>query len=254
MKIANGRNLALGGILVLGGAFLLYRFHYVGYAILALAIGVVFLAAGVFSLFNHRTPAKRYESEIRSILNTYDSILVKSNGVPNIEGRNIIVVESIDDLIDAQLEIRKPICYVKQTESCSFVLLDEKEAYIYVEKLTDDVLSPVEIAVQEAKIKQKSKEEMDSEMLRDIEKTTVVKLSNKRSYKVSPIRKKQKDLPEKEQQDEKVVEELLEDMEVPKEEKKKKSFFKQDNFVVETLDFDDEKFAKTEILDEIELL
>ena len=33
---------------------------------------------------------------------------------------------------------------------------------------------------------------MDAEMLRDIEKTTVVKLSNKKSYKVSPIRKKEK--------------------------------------------------------------
>ena len=33
---------------------------------------------------------------------------------------------------------------------------------------------------------------MDSEMLRDIEKTTIVKLSNKKSYKVSPIRKDKK--------------------------------------------------------------
>ena len=32
---------------------------------------------------------------------------------------------------------------------------------------------------------------MDSEMLRDIEKTTIVKLSNKKSYKISPVRKKE---------------------------------------------------------------
>ena len=30
---------------------------------------------------------------------------------------------------------------------------------------------------------------MDSEMLQDIDKTTIIKLSNKKSYKVSPIRK-----------------------------------------------------------------
>ena len=102
---------------------------------------------------------------------------------------NIDLVDNIDDMVDAQLEIRKPICYYKQTESCSFVLLDDKEAYVYVEKLNDSVLSPVEIEINDIKMKQKNSEDIDSEMLRDIEKTTIVKLSNKKSYKVSPIRK-----------------------------------------------------------------
>ena len=92
-------------------------------------------------------------------------------------------------MIDAQLEIRKPICYYKQTESCSFVLLDDKEAYVYVEKLNPDVVSPVEIEINDIKLKQKNSEDLDSEMLKDIEKTTIVKLSNKKSYKVSPIKK-----------------------------------------------------------------
>ncbi len=92
-------------------------------------------------------------------------------------------------MVDAQLEIRKPICYYKQTESCSFVLLDDKEAYVYVEKLSDDVLSPVEIELNDIKAKQKNSEDIDAEMLRDIEKTTIVRLSNKKSYKVSPVRK-----------------------------------------------------------------
>ena len=92
-------------------------------------------------------------------------------------------------MVDAQLEIRKPICYYKQTESCSFVLLDDKEAYVYIEKLNQDVISPIEIEINEIKLKQKNSEDLDSEMLKDIEKTTIVKLSNKKSYKVSPINK-----------------------------------------------------------------
>ena len=169
------------------------------YTILIYTLAGVLFIVGLILLLQNSSPNHQYESKIRMILNTYDSVLVKSNTTPNLEDRNIVMVMSIDDLIDAQMEIRKPICYLKQTESCSFVLLDDKEAYIYIEKLNEDITSPVEIAIRESKIKNKSKEEMDSEMLRDIEKTTVVKLSNQKSYKVSPIRKKK----EEEQKEEK---------------------------------------------------
>ena len=60
-----------------------------------------------------------------------------------------------------------------------------------VAKINENILSPIEIAIKESKIKSKNREEMDSEMLKDIEKTTIVKLSNKKSYKISPVRKKE---------------------------------------------------------------
>lgn len=160
-----------------------------GYSILCFAFAGVLFLVGVSSVFTNSSPTRAYQNRVNSILKTFDSILVKSNKVPSIEGRNVIYVESIDDLIDAQLEIRKPICYMKQTESCSFMLLDDKEAFVYIEKLNPEVVSPVEIEIKEAKLKNKSAAEMDSEMLREIDKTTIVKLSNKKSYKVSPVRK-----------------------------------------------------------------
>ena len=159
------------------------------YAIFLFTVAFVLAVFGIGNFLYGNNPAKVYESTVKRILNTYDSILVKSSSVPRLDGKNIILVETIDDLVDAQLEIRKPICYLKQTESCSFVLLDEKEAYVYVEKVNDDVTSPIEIEIRESRIRGKNIEEMDAEMLRDIERTTIVKLSNKKSYKVSPIRK-----------------------------------------------------------------
>jgi len=178
------------------------------YTILTFTLAGVFFIVGVVLLIRNSSPNRIYESSVNAILNTYDSVLVKSNTPPNLEDRNIVTVMSIDDLIDAQMEIRKPICYLKQTESCSFVLLDDKEAYVYIEKLNEDVVSPLEIAIKECKIKNRNKEEMDSEMLRDIEKTTVVKLSNQKSYKVSPIRKKkQQEVKEEEKEEKKIIEE-----------------------------------------------
>ena len=184
----------VGLAILLGvGAYVLYAgatdFH--GYWYICAAGAVVALGFGLKFVFDNSNPTRAYESNVR----------------------NIIYVETIDDLIDAQLEIRKPICYYKQTESCSFALLDDKEAYIYIEKLNPDVVSPLEIEIKENKLKIKSADEMDSEMLRDIEKTTIVKLSNKKSYKVSPIRKDKKKEEEKQ-------EEIKEEKEEIKEEKK----------------------------------
>ena len=179
----------IGALAALGGAYYLYSTEYIGYSIVVLTVALILIIFGVRFIVNGRNPEKVYESNIKSIINTFDSILVKSNTVPKLIGRNIIIVEDIDDIIDAQLEIRKPICYLKQTESCSFVLLDDKEAYVYVEKMNPTVISPVEIEINDIRRKQKNSEDLDAEMLRDIEKTTIVKLSNKKSYKVSPVRK-----------------------------------------------------------------
>ena len=192
----------VGALVAAGGAYYLYTNEYVGYAIVCGTIALILVVFGVRFLLTSGDPAKVYESNVRNILNTFDSILVKSNTVPKLVGRNIILVEEMDDMVDAQLEIRKPICYYKQTESCSFVLLDDKEAYVYVEKLNQDVTSPVEIEINDIKLKQKNSEDLDSEMLKDIEKTTIVKLSNKKSYKVSPIKKENKFKLEEEKKEE----------------------------------------------------
>ena len=179
---------ALFGICFLSG-FVFSTMSLVGYSILAFTVSVIFGLFGIYSIISNRSPKQVYESKVRELLNTYDSILLKCGSVPNIDGRNVIKVESMDDLIDAQFEIRKPICYLKQSESCSFMLLDEKEVYVYVEKINDDVVSPVEIEIDNVKYRRKESGKLDSEMLRDIDKTTIIKLSNKRSYKISPIRK-----------------------------------------------------------------
>ena len=159
-----------------------------GYSIFSVSVALVLLFMGITYIIDNSSPERMYSSNIKEILNTFDSVLVKSNNIPNLEGRNIIILESIDDLVDAQLEIRKPICYLKQNESCSFMLFDEKEIYICIEKLNEEVVSPIEIELENIKTKIKSSDEMDSSMIREIDKTTIVKLSNKKSYKVSPIR------------------------------------------------------------------
>ncbi len=189
-KYLKGILFIVGAIILVVVGLILRPTDYAGYSVLCFTGALVLLVLGVSDFLTSSNPTKLYESKVRNLLNTYDSILVQSNKVPSLEGRNIVNVEKMEDLVDAQLELRKPICYLKQTESCSFILLDDKEAFVYVEKLNDDVVSPVEIELKELKIREKDRDDMDSEMLKGIDKTTVVKLSNRKSYKVSPIRKK----------------------------------------------------------------
>lgn len=175
--------LAIAGTCLLNGV--------TSYSILAFTVALIFGLFGINEVINNRNPRLVYENKVKNDLNTFDSILLKCNSVPNMEGRNVIKVETIDDLVNVQYEVRKPICYVKQSESCSYVLLDEKEAYVYIEKLNDKVVSPVEIDIRQMKFKMQEEKDLDSEMLKDIDKTTIIKLSNKKSYRVSPIRKKE---------------------------------------------------------------
>ena len=162
-----------------------------GYAILAVTVAIIFGLFGIKDILSNRNPNLIYENKVKTELNTYDSILLKCNSIPNMDGRNIIKVETIDDIVNVQYEVRKPICYIKQSESCSFILLDEKEAYVYIEKLNDKVVSPVEIEIRQLKFKMQESDDIDSEMLKDIDKTTIIKLSNKKSYRISPIRNKE---------------------------------------------------------------
>ena len=52
--------------------------------------------------------------------------------------KNIIMVEDIDSMINAQIEARKPIIYYQEAHSISLILLDSTEAYIYINKKMDD--------------------------------------------------------------------------------------------------------------------
>ena len=212
-KYLNGILFVVGAIVLVVVGIVISKTDYAGYSVLCYTLAAVAVVLGVSSLFTSSSPTKLYDSKVRNLLNTYDSILLKSNTIPSLEGRNVVHVEKMEDLVDAQLELRKPICYLKQTESCSFVLLDEKEAYVYVEKLNDDVVSPVEIELNNLRIKEKDKDDMDSEMLKGIEKTTIVKLSNRKSYKVSPVRKKKDEAVEEKKEE---VTEEVESEEPPK--------------------------------------
>ncbi len=167
----------------------LYMNDYKSYLIITATLTVIMVIVTVNYIFTNRSEESRYKSKINQILKTYDSVLVKSNNLPKLEDKNIIRVDSIEDLVDAQMEIRKPIYYQQQTESCSFVLLDNNEACIHIMKLNDSVTCPLEITLNEIEIKHKKDlQNAEKQDLSKIDSTSIVEVDDGKYIKVSPIR------------------------------------------------------------------
>ena len=178
------------GVIVFGGY--LFKNNYINYALIVFAIAVSFIIQELTYRFTGDTKEEKYETKLKKILKTYDSVLVETRKVPVIDSEKVILVNSIDDLIDAQLELRKMIYYFKQSDNCSFVLFDQNQANIFILKSNEEVISPLEIEINNNKIKNKNKNDIDEETLNEIDKTTIIKLPNDKAYKISPVRKQKK--------------------------------------------------------------
>jgi len=87
---------------------------------------------------------KEYEKKSRKILKTYNSILVKCKNIPVLSDKNIVIVENINSMVNAQIETRKPILYFQEIQSISFILLDGTEAYIYILKANKNITTQTE--------------------------------------------------------------------------------------------------------------
>lgn len=131
-----------------------------------------------------------YVKNKKRILKTYDSVIVEVENIPNIAGKNIIKVKSIEDLVDAQLELREPIYYKNDNDSCFFLLLHYNEACVYILKMNESIVSPTEQSIKYMKVEET--ETRNENILENVENTIVYKLDELRSFKISPIRNEKK--------------------------------------------------------------
>lgn len=160
----------------------------------SIILGALFVILTICLGIYLREEPDEYNTFIKNkkrILRTYDSIIVEVEDIPNIAGKNIIKVKSIEDLVDAQLELREPIYYKNDNDSCFFMLLHYNEACIYILKMNDGVVSPTEQSIRYMK-ESKDDKEASTSILDDVENTIVYKLDELRSFKISPIRNEQK--------------------------------------------------------------
>ena len=109
---------------------------------------------------------KDYNKKTKKILKKYDAVLVKTKNIPRLYDKNIMLVSNIEDMINAQMEIRKPVYYFVNENSYSFFLLDGEEALVYIVKSDPTVMCVVEKLILNV---EKMRNTMVKETLKKIE-------------------------------------------------------------------------------------
>ena len=191
----NKKSIVIGSIvaLVILAIVLLITFttELYGFFVVLLTLFVILLISLGFYIKEKPDEYSVFQKEKKRILKTYSSAIIEVENLPNIAGKNIIKVKSMDDLVDAQLELREPIYYKNDNDSCFFLLLHYNEACVYILRLNPDVISPTEQSLRFIQ-KEDSKQLNYESLLDNIENTLVLKLDELRSVKISPVRNRKK--------------------------------------------------------------
>lgn len=190
----NNRQIKLSALSIISVVFvivtaLLLNSEYAAYAILTSTIAVILIAYTVIYYNETRDNSTIYKNRLKRIINSFDSILVKSEKIPDMRKHSIIKVASIEDLVYAQMVIKKPIYFYEEEKSCSFILIDDNEICVYILKSNIEDITTTEILIEEIR-NEPEIVDIDHSILDDIDNTTIIKLDNHKSYKVSPIRPK----------------------------------------------------------------
>lgn len=169
------------------GIFLYFEVDERVTLIYAIVMSIVLCLAFIFINMTKKGKISNFQSKMRNIWKVYDAIMVNTKTLPDLSDRNVVKVVSIENLIDAQMGIRKPIFYKDYVTSCAYVLLGDKEACVLVMKENPDVICPYEIIIENS-LKNIAEKDIDHKLLDNIDKTTVIKIDDNKELKVSPIR------------------------------------------------------------------
>ena len=127
-----------------------------------------------------------YNRTLKKIVKTYDPVLVNVDSFPKLNNKSVIKTNKINDILDAQSEIRKPIYYLIGKDSTAFYLINEDIFLIYFLKMVDDIKCDLELELN----KEELKSSLNLDAIKDFDKTVIVSANNK-AYRVSPIRDKE---------------------------------------------------------------
>ena len=110
------------------------------FATIMLVVGVLLLFQEVHKVVKSEKAQSKFINYINKIISANSEVIIKVKNKINLQGHNIIEVESIEQLLDAQNELHIPIAYfeVKKNREGHFVIVNGKEAWRYIYKVEED--------------------------------------------------------------------------------------------------------------------
>lgn len=173
--------ICLGIIFIISLIFVCY-FYLSKQFIACLLMGIVSIIIGTafFVLyFIFKSDKTLYKDRLKELLEKYKEILQESVTMPNLEGKKVIIVGSMDELLILQKQLKKTIYYKKELGCCAFFLMDSDEVGIYILKVNDGVISDLEMIMSDVNNNGFGK------VFAAINKNVVIKLENSRVFKIS---------------------------------------------------------------------
>ena len=138
-------------LIIVGLSVFLYSKKLYGYFLISLGFILVFSLLLILTMTKKTDEDSVYDSTLKTIRKRYDSILVETSTIPDFEGKNVMMIVNIEDMIDASVEIRKPIYYKIEENYTTFILLDNQDISIYILKKESNVDTPIERLIKEKK-------------------------------------------------------------------------------------------------------
>ena len=133
-------------VLLIGIDLVLFYFKLFDYLIV---LSVITIALIVFTMLEvkkiNMDENKKYMYLLKKILKIYNPILVETKNFPDIKNKSILKVGDMDDLLNAQYEIKKPIYYIKSEDSTVFYILDNDVILVHFIKKNESTLTSLEI-------------------------------------------------------------------------------------------------------------
>ena len=109
-------------------------------AIIMLISSILLFIQEVKKVLRSDCEQSQYINKLNKIISNNSEVIVRVKNKINLKNNNIIEVETIEELLDAQNELRIPIAYfeTKRNKEGCFVIVNGKEAWRYILKNEDE--------------------------------------------------------------------------------------------------------------------
>ena len=174
-------------LMTLSAGIVLFLTNNIKYSVIPWSLCIVLFIYLIIYMNNTKSEEVIYKKEVSNIIKTYYSVLAEVKEFPDLNHKDVIRLNHLDDILNVQEETGKPIFYIINVKSVSFFTIDENVICIYTVKMNDSIVDPIE-----EKMFKKSKDlyiSADDSALEDIENTTIIKIKDK-FLKVTPVRGK----------------------------------------------------------------
>lgn len=113
---------------------------FISIAVIMLIVSILLFIQEISKVIKSDKQQSKYIKELNKIITANSEVIVKVKNIINLKDSNIIEVESIEALLDAQNELRIPIAYfeTKRNKEGCFVIVNGKEAWRYMFKVEED--------------------------------------------------------------------------------------------------------------------